>query len=216
MRNSKIWNSTYQTTALLSEISIFWVRDVCEIQHCTISKLWIQTHIATSFWYNILCILTLITWKLQVVHGCSTYRMTDILSEMSIFFIKLNARYNWWVMIPNMHRSLFLISHLCVLTHIHVTWKLQVTYRRSAYWMTALLLKTFLVCYGVAWEIWLESYDPRYILIILWYKIVMCILQTHTYITIWCATMHYNNTDVPYDCILHTKRWIYCQQRIIL
>ena len=36
------------------------------------------------------------------------------------------------------------------------------------------------------------------------------ILQAHTYITIWYTTMHDNETHIPNDCTLHTKRWLYC------
>ena len=37
--------------------------------------------------------------------------------------LELNARYEWWVMAPEMHCNLFLISHLCVLTRI--TWNFR-------------------------------------------------------------------------------------------
>ena len=53
-----------------------------------ISELWIQTCITASFWYDILFILKLITCKLQVAFGCSTYQMTALLSEMSIFCVR--------------------------------------------------------------------------------------------------------------------------------
>ena len=42
------------------------------------------------------------------------------------------------------------------------------------------------------------------------------ILQALIYIAIWCATTHDNKTHVPYDCILHTKWWLYCQRCIVL
>ena len=104
----------------------------------------------TLFMIQHLCVLTLFTQKLQVVHGCCTYRMTALLSKMSIFCIRAWSRYDWRVMVPNPHHSLFPISHLCVL--IHITWKLQVTriYGRSVYQTTALLLDTFLVWFRVA------------------------------------------------------------------
>ena len=41
------------------------------------------------------------------------------------------------------------------------------------------------------------------------------ILQARKYIAIWCATTHDSKTHVPYVCILHTKRRLYCQQCII-
>ena len=48
-------------------------------------ELWIQTTIATTLGYDILCMLSLVTQKLQVVYGCSTYQMTALLLTMSIF-----------------------------------------------------------------------------------------------------------------------------------
>ena len=54
----------------------------------TISKLWVQARIATTFRYNILCLLALVTRKLQVVCGHSTYQMTALLVEMSIFCVR--------------------------------------------------------------------------------------------------------------------------------
>ena len=54
----------------------------------TISELWIQTYSTTIFQYNILCILTLGAWKLQVVYGHSTYRITALLSKMPIFCVR--------------------------------------------------------------------------------------------------------------------------------
>ena len=73
---------------------------------------------------------------------------------------ELHARYDWQVMSSSMYCSLFLIHHLCILRCI--TWKLQVVHGHSTYWMTALLLETFLVWFRVAWEIQLESCGPRH------------------------------------------------------
>ena len=84
--------------------------------------------------------------------------------------LELDERYKWRVMAPNMHCSLFPISHLCILTHI--TWKLQVIYGCSVYRTTATLSKTFFVWLRVAWEIWLKSYDPRHTSVVFWYNIV--------------------------------------------
>ena len=55
----------------------------------TINKLWIQTSIETSFQCNIFCTYTytLTTRKLQVTYCHSTYQMTVLLSEMSIFCV---------------------------------------------------------------------------------------------------------------------------------
>ena len=53
-----------------------------------IIELWTQAHIATSIQWNIICILTLITRKLQVVCGRSSYRTTPLLLEMYIFCVR--------------------------------------------------------------------------------------------------------------------------------
>ena len=78
--------------------------------------------------------------------------------------------YNWQVMAPNTHHSLFMISHLYVL--ICVTWKLQIIYRHSAYQTTAVLSETFFVWIRAEWESRLESCGPRHASVVLWYNIV--------------------------------------------
>ena len=52
-----------------------------------IGKVWIQTRNTTTYRY-ILCILTLVTQKIQVICRRCTYRMTAILLEISIFFVR--------------------------------------------------------------------------------------------------------------------------------
>ena len=99
-----------------------------------------------------------------------------------------------------------LISHLWVLRYMYITWKLQVVQGHSAYQKTPLLSETFLVWFRVAWEIWLESYVPRLASVIPSQHCVQ-ILQTCTYIAIWCTTIYDNKTHVTFDCILHTKQW---------
>ena len=58
----------------------------------TIGKLWVQTCITTTFWYDILCVLALVTRKLQLVFGRSTYWMTALLSEMSISCVRAGCK----------------------------------------------------------------------------------------------------------------------------
>ena len=53
-----------------------------------IGELWIQTSIETTSRYIVLSVLTLVTRKVQVVYGRSIYRMTALLSEMSIFCVR--------------------------------------------------------------------------------------------------------------------------------
>ena len=48
---------------------------------------------------------------------------------------------------------------------------------------------------------------PRQTSVVLWYNIVSaCTASRYVYIAIWCATTHDNETHLPYDCMLHTKR----------
>ena len=163
----------------------------------------------------------LITRKLLVVYGCSTYPMTALLSEMSTFCVReLNARYNWWVMAPKTHCSLFPISYLYVFTCI--TWELQVIYGRSAYWMTALLLETFLVCFRVTWEIQLERYNPSmhqsfslsYNIVCIYCKPIHTSLfgvqlfttTKLTYSTLWPHTTHQMTALLPNDASFYNNK----------
>ena len=109
--------------------------------------------------YAILCVLTHITWKLQVVDGCSTYQTTVLLLEMSIFLVTA-ACVVWLVDYGTKHALQSLSDTPFLHTYKHNV-KLQVVYVCSTYWTTALLLETFLVWFRVAWVIWLESYGPR-------------------------------------------------------
>ena len=71
---------------------------------------------------------------------------------------------------PNVHCSLFPISHFCVYSALRQTaWKLQVICGSLAYWTTALLSETFFVWFRVALEIQLESYSLRHASVVLWY-----------------------------------------------
>ena len=147
----------------------------------TIGKLWIQTRIATSFQYDILCIFILVTWKLQVVYGPSTSWMTALLSEMPIFCIRAGYAI-WLASYGSKHVSQCLSGKQFVRMYTHITWKVQVIYWTFAYRTTALQSETFLVCFRVAWEIQLESFGPRYASVVLWYNIV-CV---HVY----CKSLH--------------------------
>ena len=122
--------------------------------------------------------------------------------------------YDRQVMAPNMHRSIFSVSCLCILTCI--AGKLQVIYGRSAYWMSALPPETFLKWYRVAWEIWLESYILRNVSVVLWATLSAYTTSPLIHCYLGHNYMHDNKTHVPYDCTLHTKWWIYCQRHIIL
>ena len=71
-------------TALLSKISILWISTACKIQQASYGS---NTH-HSPFPIRHLCAFTLITRKLLVVYGRCTYRMTALLSEMSIFCVR--------------------------------------------------------------------------------------------------------------------------------
>ena len=76
-------------------------------------ELWIQTRITAIFQHYILCVLTLITQKLQVVYRSSTYKMMLYYQRCPISVLEQDARYDWQAMVPNMHCCVFPISHLC-------------------------------------------------------------------------------------------------------
>ena len=77
-------HSTHQTTTLLSEMSIFWVRAACKLKSVSYGS----RRIWQSLRYTIFCVLTCIARKLQVVYGHSRYQTTALLSEMSIFWVR--------------------------------------------------------------------------------------------------------------------------------
>ena len=86
--------------------------------HCTIGDLWNQTRIMSTFGYDILCLLTLVTRKLQVVCGSFTYRTTALLSDIYIFCVRARCEMRM-VIYASKHASESLsTSHLCILTHI--------------------------------------------------------------------------------------------------
>ena len=76
-----------QTLNDCSTITIFpFLGQVC--MRAKIGEFWLQTYIEVSFPYGILVIITHKTRKLLVVYGRSAYRMTALLSEMSIFYVR--------------------------------------------------------------------------------------------------------------------------------
>ena len=162
--------------------------------------------------------------------------------------LELDERYDWWVMEPNMHHSLFPISHLCVLTYI--TWKLQVVYGCSAYQTTALLLETFFVWLRVDWRatapdmhrsfsdttfcvytantythrylvwnyawqqnshtLWLHTTDQTTALLPMMHRFIsknLAIYTTHVHIAVCFQLIVYANTKI-------TKRYIYTTVRL--
>ena len=149
--------------------------------------------LGTTFWEYL-------SRKLYIVCGRFTHRTTALLSEMSIFCVRAGCEYDWRVITLNMHRSLFALNHLCVLTHI--TWK----YNEDVLHIEWLLYyqSDFLRSLKLHERPEFEGYDPRHSSVVLFY------------IAIWCATTLDNKTHVPYDCTLHIKGQLYCQWYIIL
>ena len=98
--------------------------------------------------------------KLQVVYR----RSTDQMTELDVSYGSKHAL-----------QSLSNKPFVCTYTHKSKTighTPCTPVYECSAYRTTALQLETFLKWLRVAWEIQLESYDPRHALVILWYTIV--------------------------------------------
>ena len=135
-------HSTYQNTALLSEIFVVWVRAVCEVQLVSYGSIHTPQPLSdTTFCVYMYLHSQLENYRLyiDVVHiEWLVYCWRCLFSAL-----ELDARYEWRLMAPNTHCSLFLISHLYVLRHI--TWKLQFICGRSACSLTSILLETFCV-----------------------------------------------------------------------
>ena len=180
-----------------------------------ISKLWLKTCIAVSFRYTIVCVLTHITQKLQVVYGHPAYRITALLSEMPIFWVRAACEIRL-VSYGYKHASQSLSNKPFACTCRHNLKTIPVVNGCSTYHTIALLLESSL--YGLElhdrseWRATAPDMHCGHSL----RQHCVHMLQTCTYIAIWCATMHDNKTHIPYDCILHTKWWLYCQQCIIL
>ena len=117
-----------------------------------IGKLWIQTRIATCFWYDIYVDLytVLVTQKLQVVYECCTYQMTAVLSEISILSVRAGCKIWLLSLAPNTHHSSLGKPFVHAYTQFD-NYNLHVVYT------TALLSGTFLVWCRVARVIQVES-----------------------------------------------------------
>ena len=124
----------------------------------------------TTLWNYILCGLHSSLKHYRLYMGVLHIEWLFYYRRCLFTVLELDVKCEWRVIAPNMHHSLFPISHFCILTHI--TWKLEVIYGRYAYRMTVLLSKTFLQCFRVAWEIRLESYGSRHASVVLWFNIV--------------------------------------------
>ena len=139
-------------------------------------------HITVSSQYHILCALTLITRKLQDVYKHSTYWMTALLSEMTIFWVRAGCGIRLVSYgLKHVLQSLFNVTfctHLHNLKTTHV-WTFRILKNSSTPWEIPC------VVYAIAWEIQVDSYCPRHALGGSLIQHCMHMLQAHSYIPIW-------------------------------
>ena len=113
-----------------------------------IGQLWLQTHIAVSFWYTILCLLTRISRQLGRIWTFYIYGTTSLLWEMSIFGVRAVYEIRLASYGSN-HALLFLSDVIFVRTSTHnymCNWELQVEYARSAYIERLLYYRRYSLC----------------------------------------------------------------------
>ena len=120
----------------------------------TIGELCIQTLNATTFWYDILCIVTLITLKLQVLYGHCTYWMTPVLLDMSIFCVRAGqeiqlASYGSKHALQCHFDKPYMHTYMSNMKSTGHVWTLCILNSRS----TTHVSETFLVSFRFAWEI---------------------------------------------------------------
>ena len=84
----------------------------------TIGELSVQTRIATTFHYDISCVLALVTQKVQVICRRSARWMTTLLSEKSIFCVRAGCEIQR-VSYPSKYASQSLFDKPCL--HIQCT-----------------------------------------------------------------------------------------------
>ena len=96
------------------EISTFCVRAACEMRLASYES----KHALQPLRYDILCVLTLITRKVQLVYGCSTYQTTALLLVMSIFCVKAGCKI-WLVSYGSKHASQSLSDKPLAHTYTH-------------------------------------------------------------------------------------------------
>ena len=182
-----------------------------------IGELWIQTCIATTLRYVVLCVLTLVTQKLYRLYAKVLHIEWQLYYWRCLFSVlELDARYKWWVTHPNMQHSLFQMSNFCIYSVLRqLVWKLHVTRGRSAYRTTALLLETFSEWFqscnrDLTRELQRETHIGHSLI---WH----CVCTTSPYIHCdWIGNHTWKQNSWHYDCLLHNKRWFYCPRCIVL
>ena len=126
------------------------------------------------FRYDILCVLTLVTRKLQVVCRRSRYRMTVLLSKMSIFCLSTRceirmARYASKHSLQSLSDKPFLLVHAVYLDTQLENFRPYVDVQHIE---RLLYYRRHSLCGLVALEIQLERYSPRHAPVVLWGSIV--------------------------------------------
>ena len=120
--------------------------------------------------------------------------------------LELDARYYWQGTCrpPNVHRSLFPISHFAYTVYLNIKLENFRLYVNIQHIERLLFSETFSVLFRFAIDIQCLT------------RHCVCKVQAPIYIAIWYATMPDNKTHVPYKRIHHTKWWLYCQRCIVL
>ena len=166
----------------------------------TIGKLWTQTCIATSFQYDIVCVHTLTTRKLQVIYGRSAYWTTALPLVISILCVRggceiqLSSLWLWTCIAVSLPDKPF------VHTYTHNL--------KTASHMDVLHIERPLLCQRHSCVVYSCMRDPTGELwggrlasvALCWYGFAC------TYITVWCTTTHDNKSHV-YTVYLRTA---YC------
>ena len=175
----------------------------------TITELWVQIRITTSFQYYILCVLIHSTQKLQVVYRRSTYWMTTLLSEIFIFCVGAGCKI--WLVSYGSKQTLqsicnkpFVHTYMCNLKTTGHIWTFCISNNCSTIGQS----KTFLECLRVAGRWGPDTYCISH-------SLIQHCVRTCKPVPIWCTTTRDNKTHIPYDCILHSKQQFYHQWRTI-
>ena len=167
-----------------------------------IDELWIQTLIATTFRYNILCMLTRISRKLQLICRHSTYQMTAILLEMSIFCVRAGCKIQI-VSYASKHASQSLSNKPFLLIQCN----LKISGRMWAFSISndCYIIRGILCVLRVA-----------HVPVVLWYNIV-CICCKPIYTSLFGTQLRLTTklTYLIVHSIGHTKQRLYCQWYII-
>ena len=176
--------------------------------HNTLSKLWIQIDIVTSFSYYIVWVHTVITQKLPVIFTQTFYVSNGCSTTGDVYFlclIELDARYDWRVWLQTQIAVSFWLA-ICAYLHA------QLENYRS--YMTFCIWKNCCIIGDIERSDW-KAMAPDMCIGCFMIQCCVSILHAHTYTVIWCTIMHDNNTHITYDYILLTQQQFNCQLCIV-